>query len=100
MSSTKPRIKPRSAPPRQQREAPVQDSPRSPERDPPVFAPRDAGRKRHPPGEASREKVQDQLDQALADSFPASDPVSIVTSQAEEDWGEDQGAVSSSAKPA
>jgi hypothetical protein len=28
------------------------------------------------------------------------DPVSIVTSHAEEDWGEDQGAVSSSAKPA
>ncbi len=27
------------------------------------------------------------LDEALADSFPASDPVSIVTSQDEEDWG-------------
>jgi hypothetical protein len=33
------------------------------------------------------EKVQRQLDEALADSFPASDPVSIVTSQEEEDWG-------------
>jgi len=26
------------------------------------------------------------LDEALADSFPASDPVSIVTSQDEEAW--------------
>ncbi|MDB6091985.1 MAG: hypothetical protein JWN85_4769 [Gammaproteobacteria bacterium] len=34
-----------------------------------------------------RRKIQEQLDQALADSFPASDPVSIVTSNAEEDWG-------------
>jgi hypothetical protein len=32
--------------------------------------------------------VQKQLDEALEDSFPASDPVSIVTSQEEEDWGE------------
>jgi len=37
---------------------------------------------------AQREKVQKQLDEALADSFPASDPVSIVTSHEEEDWGE------------
>jgi len=35
-----------------------------------------------------REKVQQQLDEALADSFPASDPVSIVTSNEEEDWGD------------
>jgi hypothetical protein len=35
-----------------------------------------------------RRKVQKQLDEALEDSFPASDPVSIVTSQEEEDWGE------------
>jgi hypothetical protein len=34
-----------------------------------------------------REKIQRQLDEALADSFPASDPVSIVTSNEEEDWG-------------
>lgn len=45
------------------------------------------------PGEAGaekaqREKVQKQLDDALADSFPASDPVSIVTSHEEEDWGQ------------
>lgn len=32
-----------------------------------------------------QQKVQRQLDEALADSFPASDPVSIVTSQ-EEEW--------------
>jgi hypothetical protein len=34
-----------------------------------------------------REKIQQQLDEALMDSFPASDPVSIVTSIEEEDWG-------------
>jgi hypothetical protein len=33
------------------------------------------------------DKLQKQLDDALADSFPASDPVSIVTSNEEEDWG-------------
>ena len=37
-----------------------------------------------------QEKVQRQLDEALADSFPASDPVSIVTSNTEEDWGESE----------
>ena len=37
---------------------------------------------------AQRDKVQKQLDEALADSFPASDPVSIVTSNEEEDWGQ------------
>ena len=42
---------------------------------------RDAARRRH------EEKVQRQLDEALAASFPASDPVSIVTSHHEEDWG-------------
>jgi len=35
------------------------------------------------------QKIQRQLDEALADSFPASDPVSIVTSTEEEDWGGD-----------
>ncbi len=34
-----------------------------------------------------KQKIQRQLDEALADSFPASDPVSIVTSNEEEDWG-------------
>ena len=34
------------------------------------------------------QKIQRQLDEALKDSFPASDPVSIVTSHEEEDWGE------------
>jgi len=34
-----------------------------------------------------REKIQRQLDEALEASFPASDPVSIVTSHEEEDWG-------------
>jgi hypothetical protein len=33
--------------------------------------------------------IDEQLDEALADSFPASDPVSFVTSQTEEDWGQD-----------
>jgi hypothetical protein len=34
-----------------------------------------------------QQKIQRQLDEALEDSFPASDPVSIVTSHEEEDWG-------------
>jgi hypothetical protein len=37
--------------------------------------------------ERQARKVQKQLDEALEDSFPASDPVSIVTSGEEEDWG-------------
>ena len=37
--------------------------------------------------ERQRRKIQKQLDEALEDSFPASDPISIVTSQEEEDWG-------------
>jgi len=41
--------------------------------------------------ERQRRKIQKQLDDALAESFPASDPVSIVTSQEEEDWGGDEG---------
>jgi hypothetical protein len=49
--------------------------------------------------ERHRRKVQAQLDEALAASFPASDPVSIVTSQEEEDWGEPTKS-SSSAAPA
>jgi hypothetical protein len=40
--------------------------------------------------ERQRRKIQQQLDEALEDSFPASDPVSIVTSQEEEDWGEER----------
>jgi hypothetical protein len=35
---------------------------------------------------AKRQRIQQELDDALADSFPASDPVSIVTSQHEEAW--------------
>jgi hypothetical protein len=42
--------------------------------------------------ERQRRKIQKQLDEALEDSFPASDPVSIVTSQEEEDWGEGESA--------
>lgn len=42
---------------------------------------RDAARRR------DEEKVQRQLDEALAATFPASDPVAIVTSHHEEDWG-------------
>jgi len=33
-----------------------------------------------------RQKIERQLDDALAATFPASDPVSIVTSNEEEDW--------------
>jgi hypothetical protein len=39
--------------------------------------------------EAAARHLQEQLDEALADSFPASDPVSFVTSQTEEDWEDD-----------
>jgi hypothetical protein len=35
-----------------------------------------------------KKTIEEQLDEALADSFPASDPVSFVTSQMEEDWNE------------
>jgi len=42
--------------------------------------------------QAQQRKIQKQLDEALEDSFPASDPVSIVTSQEEEDWGEGEAA--------
>jgi hypothetical protein len=38
---------------------------------------------------SAKELQQQQLDDALADSFPASDPVSFVTSQAEEYWNGD-----------
>jgi hypothetical protein len=31
-------------------------------------------------------RIEEQLDAALEDSFPASDPVSFVTSQTEEYW--------------
>ena len=34
-------------------------------------------------------RIQRQLDEALAATFPASDPVSIVTSEDEEDWDTD-----------
>lgn len=38
----------------------------------------------------SDDQVQQTLDEALANSFPASDPVSIVTSQHEEAWQKDR----------
>ena len=47
-----------------------------------------------------QQKIQRQLDEALADSFPASDRVSIVTSSEEEDWGEERAATSAPKKPA
>lgn len=46
-----------------------------------------------------RQKIQKQLDEALADSFPASDPVSIVTSNEEEDWGEEKQQPATRGKP-
>jgi hypothetical protein len=39
-----------------------------------------------PPDQSEFMHIDQQLDDALADTFPASDPVSIVTSQAEEFW--------------
>ena len=53
----------------------------------------EARRRRH------GEKIQRQLDEALENSFPASDPVSIVTSHAEEDWGDDSPAAAPAEKP-
>jgi hypothetical protein len=45
---------------------------------------------RVPPEVGSNDQVQQTLDEALANSFPASDPVSIVTSQHEEAWKKDR----------
>jgi hypothetical protein len=45
------------------------------------------------------EKIQRQLDEALDASFPASDPVSIVTSHEEEDWGTEPAVPEPPAKP-
>jgi len=47
-----------------------------------------------------KEQIQRQLDEALAASFPASDPVSIVTSHEEEDWGGEAPAPPLPAQPA
>ncbi len=52
----------------------------------------DAARRRH-------QKIQRQLDEALAASFPASDPVSIVTSHEEEDWGDTEDPVAPAKPP-
>jgi len=52
-----------------------------------VNMPQDEAKKRR-----AAEKLQQQLDEALSDSFPASDPVAIVTSQHEEDWAEEPAA--------
>jgi hypothetical protein len=55
-----------------------------PERDP--RQERHGGAQDHAGEPGSTDHVQQTLDEALADSFPASDPVSIVTSQHEEAW--------------
>ena len=39
---------------------------------------------------ATAKSLEQQLDEALADSFPASDPVSFVTSQTEDYWKDGQ----------
>ena len=48
-----------------------------------VNMPEDEAKKRR-----EAERIQRQLDEALSDTFPASDPVAIVTSYREEDWEE------------
>jgi hypothetical protein len=58
----------------------MSESPRSPQ------APRRPSEV--PADQTQKDKIQRQLDEALDASFPASDPVSIVTSHEEEDWGE------------
>ncbi len=45
-------------------------------------SPTDEARRRR-----AAQKIQRQLDEALAATFPASDPVAILTSNEEEDWG-------------
>ncbi|HVN43951.1 MAG TPA: hypothetical protein VMT66_01775 [Steroidobacteraceae bacterium] len=62
----------------------------------------EAGKREAGKREASerRQKIQRQLDEALEDSFPASDPVSIVTSHDEEDWGTDEKPSTPPQKPA
>ncbi len=55
--------------------------PNPPPRDPPPVSPGAVG---------SPDQVEQTLDDALADSCPASDPVSIVTSQHEEAWHKDR----------
>jgi hypothetical protein len=52
--------------------------------------PSPAGSSTSPPEVGSDDQVQQTLDDALANSFPASDPVSIVTSQHEEAWSKDR----------
>ncbi len=46
------------------------------------------------------QKIQRQLDEAVENTFPASDPVSIVTSHEEEDWGIEPVAPAPPDKPA
>lgn len=58
------------------------------EKAPDPRSPGGAAPERSAPEKMHGDKLQKQLDDALADSFPASDPVSIVTSHEEEDWGE------------
>jgi hypothetical protein len=60
----------------------MSESPRSPQ------APQRRSGTQVPAEETQKDKIQRQLDEALDASFPASDPVSIVTSHDEEDWGE------------
>jgi hypothetical protein len=57
-------------------------------------SPSDEARRRH------AQKIQRQLDEALEASFPASDPVAIVTSHEEEDWGAEPLEPEEPAKPA
>src|SRR5437588_10624829 len=57
-----------------------------------------------PPDEARKlrawQKIQRQLDEALEASFPASDPVAIVTPHEEDDWGIEPLAPAPPGKPA
>ena len=45
-------------------------------------------------------RIQRQLDEALEETFPASDPVSIVTSQDEDDWDDEPKDPGETDKPA
>jgi len=51
------------------------------------------------PGAERRRHIEEQLDEALDASFPASDPVAIVTSQHEEAWAEESQEAAPGAPP-
>ena len=82
---------PRAPASRRDRKAAKAAAQKTPPRGPAASpAPSSEGSATSPPEVGSNDQVQQTLDDALANSFPASDPVSIVTSQHEEAWNKDR----------